>query len=484
MKKIKTIGFLVLVFFAIVNGVYAEASSQENNCAAIALWQSARMEGINSPLEHVKAKIQHTDKAISLGDLKQVAEQLGLTTKIVIPKWEDIIKLTSPAIVRLNDNNFVVIERPIGTRYVLVVDCTGAHRLYTREESEDMLQGELLIVSNPKLQEEKAKSQVKEPPKIVFDEPRYDFGEVEEGTVVTHSFKFRNDGGSPLKITNVRKGCGCTSAVAGKEELQPGEESEIKVTFNSKGRRGRQTQRIQVYSNDPENPRVELIITGLVKQEFYVTPSRLYVGRVARGKPVTREIYIMEPGDTNIEITKTETSTPDIKVEVVPFEKETNVPEASSVQIYPQEQKRYVLKVNVLTNREPGQFLEKIILTTNSKKKPVVEIPVIGTVVGEFGFLPPKAYFGYVRPGQKAIREINLISHTDKEFSIGGINVNDLPVNVRLKTGSEKAKRHTLVLELQPSEKPQTINGYIDVTVQVDDKEQTLRLPVLVIIRE
>ena len=113
----------------------------------------------------------------------------------------------------------------------------------------------------------------------------------------------------------------------------------------------------------------------------------------------------------------------------------------------------------------------------------MVEIPVIGTVVGEIGFVPPKAYFGYIHPGEKAVREVSLVSYTDKEFFIKGCDVNDLPLSVKVKTGTKKAKRHTLLLELQPSEKPQTINGYVEVTVQ-SDKEQILRLPVLVIIRE
>jgi hypothetical protein len=41
--------------------------------------------------------------------------------------------------------------------------------------------------------------------------------------------------------------------------LKPGESTKIEVTFNSKGRRGIQQQRVTVTTNDPENE--EMILT-------------------------------------------------------------------------------------------------------------------------------------------------------------------------------------------------------------------------------
>jgi hypothetical protein len=43
-------------------------------------------------------------------------------------------------------------------------------------------------------------------PRLVIDEKRFDFEEVKEGSVVTHSFNVRNTGDEPLQIKKVRPG--------------------------------------------------------------------------------------------------------------------------------------------------------------------------------------------------------------------------------------------------------------------------------------
>lgn len=43
-------------------------------------------------------------------------------------------------------------------------------------------------------------------PRLVIEEKEHDFGTVDEGTVLTYSFKVKNKGDIPLKITRVRPG--------------------------------------------------------------------------------------------------------------------------------------------------------------------------------------------------------------------------------------------------------------------------------------
>lgn len=98
-------------------------------------------------------------------------------------------------------------------------------------------------------------------PKIAFTETVYDFGKVEQGTELTHSFEFKNAGTGILEITGVRTSCGCTGAVLdGKKEYKRNETGEIKVKFNTQGRMGILSKTIMVSSNDPSNPVVTLTI--------------------------------------------------------------------------------------------------------------------------------------------------------------------------------------------------------------------------------
>ncbi|RMG80208.1 MAG: DUF1573 domain-containing protein, partial [Bacteroidetes bacterium] len=61
-------------------------------------------------------------------------------------------------------------------------------------------------------------------PKMVFEEERYDFGTINQGEKVSHSFKFKNEGDADLIIASARGSCGCTVPSWPKEPIPPGGE--------------------------------------------------------------------------------------------------------------------------------------------------------------------------------------------------------------------------------------------------------------------
>lgn len=96
---------------------------------------------------------------------------------------------------------------------------------------------------------------------IEFSETEYNFGMINAGTKVKHTFKVKNTGNAPLKLTNVKPTCGCTASDYTKEEIAPGKEGIIAVEFNSSGKTGMQRKGITVTGNFND---------GLVKQLFLV----------------------------------------------------------------------------------------------------------------------------------------------------------------------------------------------------------------------
>jgi hypothetical protein len=87
---------------------------------------------------------------------------------------------------------------------------------------------------------------------IDWEEMIYDFGFIEEGTIVTHVFTFTNSGDHPLVLSNAKGSCGCTVPAWPKGPIFPGETASITVEFNSKGKRGKRNQRITITANtDP-----------------------------------------------------------------------------------------------------------------------------------------------------------------------------------------------------------------------------------------
>jgi hypothetical protein len=68
-----------------------------------------------------------------------------------------------------------------------------------------------------------------EAPVMKFAETSYDFGSIQEGEVVTHTFAFTNTGKTPLVIERAFASCGCTVPDWPRKPVAPGASGEIKL---------------------------------------------------------------------------------------------------------------------------------------------------------------------------------------------------------------------------------------------------------------
>jgi Protein of unknown function (DUF1573) len=111
----------------------------------------------------------------------------------------------------------------------------------------------LLSCNSNKKIEFKSTEDKKDAPKILFAEPKHDFGQINEGEVVSHTYKFKNIGSMPLQIIDVNVSCGCTVAEKPEQPVGVGKEGEIKVSFNSSGKVGVNTKVVTIISNASNN---------------------------------------------------------------------------------------------------------------------------------------------------------------------------------------------------------------------------------------
>lgn len=95
-----------------------------------------------------------------------------------------------------------------------------------------------------------------------------DLGKLKGSTQNEVEFKFVNEGKRDLVIRHIRSTCGCTAVQQGNQGvgIKPGESSSIKAVFNSGGYKGKVTKAIYVYTNDPRNSEVVLMLTADVEQ--------------------------------------------------------------------------------------------------------------------------------------------------------------------------------------------------------------------------
>jgi len=85
--------------------------------------------------------------------------------------------------------------------------------------------------------------------KFVFSEEIHNFGSLKAGEIVSFTFIFRNEGTKTLTITGVDSGCGCTEVKIENKTIEPGQEGQIEVIYNSAGEVGRQLKTITLFSN-------------------------------------------------------------------------------------------------------------------------------------------------------------------------------------------------------------------------------------------
>lgn len=98
---------------------------------------------------------------------------------------------------------------------------------------------------------------------ITFTESSKNFGDITQGDVVEHIFKYENTGSQPLILSNVLVTCGCTATNWPRDPVAPGKSAEITVRFDSKGKNGAQNKIITVVSN-AVNPREKVSIKANV----------------------------------------------------------------------------------------------------------------------------------------------------------------------------------------------------------------------------
>ena len=103
-------------------------------------------------------------------------------------------------------------------------------------------------------------------PIVEILESEYDFGDINQGDKATHDYIVKNIGDSDLLISSAKGSCGCTVPEWPKEPIRPGDEAVIKVTFDSKGKTGKQSKRVTLMTNAIPNVKI-LTIKGNILEK-------------------------------------------------------------------------------------------------------------------------------------------------------------------------------------------------------------------------
>ncbi|SNR73492.1 MULTISPECIES: DUF1573 domain-containing protein [Hymenobacter] len=128
------------------------------------------------------------------------------------------------------------------------------------------------VVDNPNVTNE-TEAPNPNAPVMTFAVADHDFGDIQPGSVVKHTFEFTNTGKSPLLIENATASCGCTTPNWTKEPIAPGDKGSIDVQFDSHGKTGIQNKEVAIRANTQPNI-TKVVIKANVLSDGQNGPTR------------------------------------------------------------------------------------------------------------------------------------------------------------------------------------------------------------------
>lgn len=232
-------------------------------------------------------------------------------------------------------------------------------------------------------------------PRLVCDEPVYDFGTVDPSTPVEHTFVIRNEGDVTLEITRVHASCGCTVASISSQSVPPGGESKISSRLSLVGRSGPQQKTILIESNDPDKPQFTLTLKGVAGAAINVQPAQIFLNNLPAGSKPTANVILSSGDGESFSIKAVESTSPQLEAQVTGIE----------------EGKAYRIDLSMREPIEAGLFRATVVVQTDHPKRPTVEVPVILVSQRELVVAPREIVFE--RPDADPVSRFVLLRHAD-----------------------------------------------------------------------
>jgi len=219
-------------------------------------------------------------------------------------------------------------------------------------------------------------------PRAEVSETVFQFGSIERGTSMSHFFEVRNVGDAPLSVKVGKPTCKCTVGKVSAEVVQPGDVAQIELVWHAEAAPGPFRHGAPLLTNDPQQPRIELSVEGIVVESTMLSPAELLFGSMKAGQTREVSLYLMTFEDPAVEVLSYEVEgNQNVQVRVEPVEiDELPLKEATS-------------GVKITGSYQAGKRLGSISgwihLKTNLPKAPSLRIPLLGNVAGDiaiYGF--------------------------------------------------------------------------------------------------
>lgn len=309
---------------------------------------------------------------------------------------------------------------------------------------------------------------------LKFETVEHDFGKIGDESPVQYSYKFVNNSDRTITIGNVGVSCGCTSAPLAKKTYGPGETGTIDVTFNPRGRRGKEIKHVNVTTDDPATNSIpiQLSFSVDVRARVMLEPVTVTLSEVRKGKAATQNFTIIGRAE-NFDVLSVTPRDAKFKVERL---------DKSQIELDGDKLTRIGYQVSLPDNVEISTLRTVLDIQTNDTQKQSIQMPLSADVVGDLRILPDRLPVMFRAAGEPWFREIRVDHRRDEEFSIVGIE-SDAPAEMQVVLDIEREQNKAATKQpwfyrvrisgVAPT-KPGAINAKIIIKTNSKDQEEII----------
>ncbi|MFV0436438.1 MAG: DUF1573 domain-containing protein [Desulfopila sp.] len=196
-------------------------------------------------------------------------------------------------------------------------------------------------------------------PSLQLSIDKIEFGTMPEGPPAQKQVTLTNNGDVPITIDNVSTSCACTNTKLGKNELAPGESTELEITYTTYKFIGKFEKYIWIQTKEvPDKYTITMVgdVTPMPMGVLEVNPRKVSVGDVKVGVDSPAVIAVKNVGDAPMHIVKVESS----KSKTVFFDSAN----AEQISIAPGETREIPITVKPT---KPGRYMDYVMIYSDAR---------------------------------------------------------------------------------------------------------------------
>ncbi|MEZ4651732.1 MAG: DUF1573 domain-containing protein [Candidatus Eisenbacteria bacterium] len=247
-------------------------------------------------------------------------------------------------------------------------------------------------------------------PLVRFETREHFFGEVSQGDHVEYVFEFENGGTDTLRVENVESSCGCTAVAPKDRTIPPGGSSGIQVVFHTRDYRGERSQVVAVYTNDPAEPRVDLVVHATIMPLIQAADDYLEFGEVQVGTTKTVATLV--------------TADPGTDFEILGFEGDKDLVDWNVVPASAPDKIAYRVEATIRKDAPLGPFSERVLMKVKHPQKEEERIGIRGHVFSYFLIDDARLNFHAVQSGRTVTRSLEIRCDKARKHHISKVKTN------------------------------------------------------------